>query len=247
MIKNLLREILLIIITILLLGCSLADSNEKRIEIYTPANDQENLIEVGLNESDSYKLDSKYTHKMISNILYESRDISISLWLKPQANFNWTTILSAGFDQNNFYQLATSGNPDGVNTGLVFSICKDGNIERIMSQSNKKLEVGVYNFVVLTIKDKQTSIYLNGELVGTSITRNIIKDINTKEMIIGKSQFFDDPVFEGKFQELTVYNYALDESSIKEKYNELLPCVVLDSIVFDSYEIFQNDVFLPYI
>ena len=52
----------------------------------------------------------------------QSRAFTISFWFKPEANFEWTTLLSMGRDDRHVMQLATSGNPTGERCGLNYSI-----------------------------------------------------------------------------------------------------------------------------
>ena len=90
---------------------------QDQVEIYAPE-DPELFSTAGI-DAQGYRLDAQTEHRIQSQILRSSKSFTISFWFKPEANFEWTTLLSMGRDDRHVMQLATSGNPTGERCGPV--------------------------------------------------------------------------------------------------------------------------------
>lgn len=234
-----------IISILLLIGISSCTNiSPKTTESYAVNPLNESSIIEGLG-SEAYTLSDEYIHVMDSKILDKSDNISISLWLNSNSNFNWTTILSMGNDSDNFFHLSSSGNPDGTLSGVNFSINSGSGIERVLSDPKFIIEVGVFNHIVITLDKKNLSIYLNGVMIGNENLSSSIKDLGCDELLVGRSNVFTDPKVNGAFQDLSIYNYALTEEEISEMFNDKFPMAVLSSIDFGDTSDILKDIHLP--
>lgn len=215
----------------------------KQTETYLNENTA-NQIE-GIGGQQAFLIDETTTHVLDSQILKTSRYFTISMWVKPTANFEWTTLFSIGKNNKQVMQVATSGNPDGKTSGLNYSIQKGTAANRICSEKESTLETGVYNQVVVVGNGNLVSLYLNGQLAGQDNMPVMVKDLRSSQLVIGKSTQFDDPQLQGSFQGLTIRNTALTGDQVKNEYNDFVPHVVLETIHFNDMDDYTGDMWYP--
>lgn len=140
------------------------------------------------------------------------RDITISLWVRPDGTPGWSRVLDFGNGTTD-YLFLTADAGWGV---MRFAI-------RTPSVNEQLLEAGAladaeWSHVAVTLSGNTGKLYRNGELVATNnaMTLNPI-DVNAVLNYIGKSQY-PDPEFNGLIDDLKIYNYALSTVDVAQEF-----------------------------
>ena len=146
------------------------------------------------------------------------KDITISVWVYNNGGSNWNRILDYGNDTNNYMFLCV--NPGTVNNSVRFAV-KVGGTEQTVTTAANAIPVGQWTHVAATLTGNSGRIYINGELVVTSttITNDPIAYGPSVNNWIGRSQWGDgDGYFNGKIDQLMIYNYALSTVQVGQDY-----------------------------
>lgn len=146
------------------------------------------------------------------------KDITISVWVYNNGGSNWNRILDYGNDTNNYMFLCV--NPGSVNNSVRFAV-KVGGTEQTVTTAAETIPVGQWTHVAATLTGNTGRIYINGELVVTStaITNDPIAYGPSVNNWIGRSQWGDgDGYFNGKIDQLMIYNYALSTVQVGQDY-----------------------------
>ena len=207
---------------------------QDQVEIYAPE-DPELFSTAGI-DAQGYRLDAQTEHRVQSQILRSSKSFTISFWFKPEANFEWTTLLSMGRDDRHVMQLATSGNPTGERCGLNYSIQSGNKAYRVISEKEATVETGIYNHIVLTQEGNTVTLYLNGEETASGNVAKQVKQLRTDELILGKSLIYNDPQAEGKFQDFQIINQAWTAEEVQAEFDRFYPKAVLDTFHFSNQD-----------
>jgi hypothetical protein len=131
---------------------------------------------------------------------------------------NWNRILDFGNDTNNYMFVCV--NPGSVNNAVRFAV-KVGGAEQTVTTAAGLLPVGQWTHVVATLTGTTARIYINGELsvTSTSITNDPITYGPSVNNWLGRSQWgAGDGYFNGKIDQLKIYNYALSTVAIGQDY-----------------------------
>ena len=207
---------------------------QDQVEIYAPE-DPELFSTAGI-DAQGYRLDAQTEHRIQSQILRSSKSFTISFWFKPEANFEWTTLLSMGRDDRHVMQLATSGNPTGERCGLNYSIQSGNKAYRVISEKESTVETGIYNHIVLTQEGNTVTLYINGEETASGNVAKQVKQLRTDELILGKSLIYNDPQAEGTFQNFQIINQAWTAEEVKAEFDRFYPKAVLDTFHFSNQD-----------
>ena len=207
---------------------------QDQVEIYAPENPE--LFSAAGIDAQGYRLDAQTEHRIQSRILRSSKSFTISFWFKPEANFEWTTLLSMGRDDRHVMQLATSGNPTGERCGLNYSIQSGNKAYRVISEKEATVETGIYNHIVLTQEGNTVTLYLNGEETASGNVAKQVKQPRTDELIIGKSLIYNDPQAEGTFQDFQIINQAWTGEEVQAEFDRFYPKAVLDTFHFSNQD-----------
>ena len=62
---------------------------------------------------------------------------------------------------------------------------------------------------------KEQKLYLDGELIGAGLARVDTRDTSWDNCYIGRSQFTWDPLYNGRLNELRIYDHALSRDEVK--------------------------------
>lgn len=220
------KKILIGLLTVLLLtSCSVGSNFNGEVKL---SKDNENL-----DLWNAQRIDDSIT----GNIdLLKNKTFSIRFWIKPTTNKAGTVLYTIG-DQNNYVQLITSGSndtPDGTTySGISLNAKVNGRESWVVAEGNKTLQTGRFNYVVTQFQDGKASIYLNGEKVAEGILPIGYTD-NT--LTFGRDMLYNTNHEEGYVSELVVSSDLLDESKIKEIYDNNYGNVLLDSITFSNMD-----------
>lgn len=185
----------------------------------------ENLMDAVASNTVSYSDDHQSGNRALqlsSNYLalpYSVADhdaMTITLWAKwENSTSSWTRLFDFGNGTTQYMFLTPS-------TGSVmrFAIKNGGDEQQVDAQS--KLSAGVWKHIAVTIGDGTVTLYVDGEVAGTS-TGITIKpsDLHSVLNYIGRSQFNADPYFNGLIDDVRIYNYSLSQDEVKAVMGDL--------------------------
>ncbi len=236
---SLVYSLFILFVVVLLTACS---SNVKKVMYFEGRDDSLQTID-DINKS--FVLSEEKFYEVNSDIFKKSKNITISMWIKLESNFMWTTLFSLGNDESHFMQLATSGNPDNESTGITLSIDNGQGVQRFNSSKKETIQVGKYEHIVVSVNNRTLKIFLNGKLISEGRLKYDIRDLNNNIMLIGRSVIFEDPTAIGEFRKFAIYNYALEHDEIMHLYEDDLPSSIFDSIYFTNCDDVVSDLVLP--
>lgn len=146
------------------------------------------------------------------------KDITISAWVYNSGGSNWNRILDYGSNTDNYMMLCI--NPGSVNNAVRFAV-KVGGTEQTVTTAAGLLPVGQWTYVAATLTGSTARIYINGELsvTSTSMTNDPITYGPSVNNWLGRSQWGSgDGYFNGKLDQLKIYNYALSTIEVGQDY-----------------------------
>ena len=139
-------------------------------------------------------------------------NFTIALWVNWDGGAAWQRIFDFGNDPTQ-YMFLTPGSGSGT---LRFAITTNGNgAEQILETS--PLPVGQWRHVAITRNGNTARLYTNGVVAATNIVTIAPASFNPALNYLGRSQYaesFGDPLFNGRLDELFIYNYALSDTEI---------------------------------
>jgi len=164
-----------------------------------------------LSNPDSDSSDDQYVQIPAGVVDY--RDITISVWVRPNIIHGWSRIFDFGTGTNNY--LFLTGNVGGGG-GLRYAMRIPDVGEQILDGA--ALAVDQWYHVAVTITGNTGRLYRNGELVAANpnLTLNPI-DVGATLNYLGKSQW-PDPEFDGLIDDLKIWNYARTTEQIAQEY-----------------------------
>ena len=161
---------------------------------------------------------SQYT-MLPANLLASVTNFTIAAWVNWGGGAAWQRIFDFGNDTTQYMFLTPSS---GSGT-LRFAITTNGGgAEQILETA--PLPVGQWRHVAITRNGNIARLYTNG-VVAVSRTNLITitpASFNPVLNYLGKSQY-GDPLFNGRLDELFIYNYALNDTEITRLTDNLPP------------------------
>jgi hypothetical protein len=147
-------------------------------------------------------------------------DITIATWINVTTYQNWSRVFDVGVNAKIANNTPTSTHylnfvPKTDVTNLAFAISKDGyNNEQTLTSA--ALAIGTWKHVAVVLGTGQSSLYVDGVLVPNTSTVSLRPtDLGTIDYAyLGKSQFSNDPNFDGQIDEFRVYGRALSATEI---------------------------------
>ena len=135
-------------------------------------------------------------------------------WVKPTSSTAWQRIFDFGRSADN-YMMLTSSNGSRPR----FEICKDGTKQGV--NATKRMPIGKWTHVAVTLGDDGAKIYLDGELNIESPNVTLCpSDVRPVLAYLGRSMYDTDPFFKGTISDVCLYNYVLSADSIRAVYNQ---------------------------
>ncbi|GAB2729865.1 beta-L-arabinofuranosidase domain-containing protein [Streptomyces bullii] len=140
--------------------------------------------------------------------------ITLSAWVKPTHDANWTRIFDFGNDTTRYMYLAAR-NQSGVPR---FAITTSGPGGEQGLNGTAPLPVNRWSHVAVTIAGGTGTLYVNG----TAVARNASMTLTPAALgtprnnWLGRSNFSADPVFAGAFDEFNVFSRALTAAEVGE-------------------------------
>ncbi|MGN9816800.1 beta-L-arabinofuranosidase domain-containing protein [Streptomyces sp. SD11] len=144
-------------------------------------------------------------------VLNGSAAITLSAWVKPTHNANWTRVFDFGNDTTRYMYLATR-NANGVPR---FAITTSGPGAEQGLDGTAALPLDRWSHLAVTIAGSTGTLYVNGVQAArnTSMTLNPSSLGTLTNNWLGRSHF-DDPVFAGAYDEFNVWSRALTAAEI---------------------------------
>jgi len=150
---------------------------------------------------------SQYT-MLPANMLAGVTNFTIACWVNWDGGNQWQRIFDFGNDTTQYMFLT----PNSGNGTLRFAVTTNGGgAEQILETS--PLPVGQWQHVAITRNGNTAKLYTNGVLAASGPVTIAPASFNPALNYLGKSQW-PDPLFNGRLDELFIYNYALSDSEI---------------------------------
>ncbi len=142
-----------------------------------------------------------------ANLLASVTNFTLACWVYWDGGGDWQRIFDFGNDTSQYLFLT----PRSGNGTLRFAL-KNGGAEQIVETS--ALPTNQWRHVTITRNGNTGRLYTNGVLAATAATTIAPASFNPALNYLGKSQFDADPRFNGRLDDLQIYNYALSDAEV---------------------------------
>ncbi len=171
-------------------------------------------------------LDGTEDYVTLPASLVNTTDITISAWVNWDSGDTWQRIFDFGNNTDQYMFLT----PKSPSSTLRFAITTAGyGAEQRIETS--RLDIGEWVHVAVTLEGDVGTLYVDGEPADTNPSMSLNpSDFNPAINYIGDSQFSDDPLFDGRIDDLRIYNFPLSDNDIATLAdgNENHPPVFID-------------------
>lgn len=147
------------------------------------------------------------------------KDITISAWVYNSGGSNWNRILDYGNDTDHFMMFCV--NPGSINNAVRFAVKNGADSEQTVTTPDGALPLNQWTHVVATLTGTTARLYINGNLsaTNTALNHDPISFGPTSNNWLGRSQWGSgDGYFNGKLDQLKIYNYALSTIEVGQDY-----------------------------
>ena len=156
-----------------------------------------------------------------------SDELTIGVWVNWDGGSAWQRILDFGNGtSDNFFLTPRAGGSEG----LRFSMNRGGVSENL---ETGQLAVGQWVHIAVTLDGVMGRLFVNGTQVDVGPISIRPSDIGPVLNYIGKSQW-PDPYFDGRIDELAIFNRALSSAEISELLATSSPVFTLGSLATSS-------------
>ncbi|BBC34736.1 uncharacterized protein SGFS_060300 [Streptomyces graminofaciens] len=147
-----------------------------------------------------------------ATVLGGASAITLSAWVKPTHNANWTRIFDFGNNTTKYMYLAAR-NASGFPR---FAVTTNGPGGEQGLDGTAALPLNQWSHLAVTISGSTGTLYVNGAAVAqnTSMSLNPAALGTLANNWLGRSNFQTDPVFAGAFDEFNVWSRALTAAEI---------------------------------
>lgn len=154
------------------------------------------------------------------DILDGETQITICAWVKRHSNSGYQRIWDFGNDRNSYFYLLTNGGNEGFK-GYSTAITDGGWTSEQGVSKGTDFEKNQWVFTAVTIRENEITLYEDGKMIGRTKADMTLSELGgTKHNYFGKSQF-DDPHMDGELAEISMYNYAMEETEVRKLYEGL--------------------------
>lgn len=150
---------------------------------------------------------------LLPNAVATQDEMTIAMWVRWGTKSNWQRIFDFGSGEDNYMFFTPS------NSKEMRFVMKNGGEEEILT-TGKNFIASAWHHLAITIKPiengkVQAIIYIDGVNSAESNDFTILpSDIKPALCYIGRSQFNADPLFNGRLDDIRIYNYALNADEI---------------------------------
>lgn len=171
------------------------------------------------NNSGSFDGTNDYIQIPDSSELRLTSSGTISLWVNPNSlpTSGWKVLLSKGNwggGLNNFSIYYV-----GSNSNLRFDLAGSTTPPNIIQISNSYTPVGSWTHIVSTWDGSTIRLYINGKQI-SSTTQTKTPNTTGYDLYVGTAQGSASYVFDGKIDDVRLFNYSLDANQVKLLFNE---------------------------
>jgi len=156
-------------------------------------------------------------------VFANAKDITVATWINVTTSQNWPRVFDVGVNAKIANNTPTGTHymnfvPKNDGTNLAFAISKDGyNDEQVLTAA--ALATGTWKHVAVVLSSGQGTLYVDGAVAGSGAISLRPADLGTIDYAyLGKSQFSNDPNFDGQIDEFRVYGRALSAAEIQTLY-----------------------------
>ena len=145
-----------------------------------------------------------------NNIVSGLHDFTISAWVNPTAEPQWSRVFDIGTGTGVYMFLTVN-----AGAGPRFAITTTGSGGEQQLNSSGQLPLNTWTHLAVTLSGTTGTLYINGVAVATNpnMTLNPSNLGNTQNDWIGKSQF-GDPMLNAKVDDFQIYSRALSASEV---------------------------------
>ncbi len=164
-----------------------------------------------ISQAQSIVLDGTNSYVQLPVNIAEGNAFTFAAWVYWNGGGTWQRIFDFGNDTSHYLFLTPSGG------NLRFAI-NNGSGEQIVQSST--LTSGSWQHVAVTLNGSNAVLYVNGAPVATNSSMTIAPSaFSPVKNYLGKSQFPNDPLFNGKLDEVEIADYAMTAAQISARYN----------------------------
>lgn len=165
----------------------------------------------GLGGADqAIELDGLDDYVLIDTGVADLADITVAAWIKWDGGGAWQRLFDFGNDTTE-YMFLTPSSGDGT---TLFTITDNGALQLMLETD--PLPVGQWVHVAVTLGGNTGILYVNGEAKIAGQIPLDSGDFNPVLCYIGKSQYTQDPLFDGTIDQLQVFDFALSAAQIAD-------------------------------
>ena len=156
-------------------------------------------------------------------VFANAKDITVATWINVTTSQNWPRVFDVGVNAKIANNTATGTHymnlvPKNDGTNLAFAISKDG-YDSEQKLTTAALATGTWTHVAVVLSSGQGTLYVDGAVAGSGAISLRPADLGTIDYAyLGKSQFSNDPNFDGQIDEFRVYGRALSAAEIQALY-----------------------------
>ena len=158
----------------------------------------------------SIRLNGKDAFVQLPAYVASHEEISVAMWIYWRGTTNRQRIFDFGNDESEYMFLT----PSADSGKLRFTMKSDGLEQTLEGPKLSKLK---WTHITITLGKSGTRMYVDGELAAESNDFTINPN-NFKPILnyIGRSQFANDPLFNGNIDDFRIYNYPLSAEEITD-------------------------------
>jgi hypothetical protein len=154
-----------------------------------------------------------------ANMLVSVTNFTIAMWVNWDGGSAWQRLFDFGNDTTQYMFLT----PSSGNGTLRFAVTTNGGGAEQILQTASALPTGQWVHVAVTRNDSVARLYTNGVLAATNTVSITPAGFNPALNYVGESQYEADPLFNGRLDDLFIYNYALGDADIVALANHVVP------------------------
>ncbi len=156
-----------------------------------------------------------------NDVLEGLTDVTIEIWFTSYRTRSWERVFDFGETENGSgksYLFFTSQVPAASGT-MRFAVRPTGETERVVNTADDTAnDVETHIAVIFDDSNDELRIYMNGQLSGSASNDSSLNQITFLHSWLGRSMFSGDPQFEGDYNELRIYDGAVDAARLERSY-----------------------------